>query len=246
MWVGRESLRINKIVKDDRLAQSGRELLVKNKKRAAALEIIGHGTEKSCRKTVILKAVEGYEAYGDMLLYYAVKNCCAYLRDNPGSDYASLCASLKGTDDREWTNLGGQLIPAGEVDRLRTDIGSGMLGTWDDIHGRYDRLWAAYPRAKQRHAFAVLCGILGAAGCPTRRQWFSALDKAVDIQEYIRDQVYHSRKKDDDNPFRQATYRTRMEMMATVGTAESNGFVKQVQKDTEAFKKTIEEIKKRG
>ncbi len=106
-------------------------------------------------------------------------------------------------------------------------------------------LWEAYPCAKQHHAFAVLCHLLGTT-TPTKKQWLDALDKAVKIQGHVRDQVYASRKKDDDNPFRQATYRNAAEMKATVGTADEDPFIKQVQKETEAFKKTVEEIKKRG
>ncbi|MBN1129461.1 MAG: DUF4954 family protein [Chitinispirillaceae bacterium] len=246
IWAARATPRNKNVKKEEELARIGRELLTKNKKRAQALEVPGEGIEKSKRKTVVISAAEGYNAYGDMLLYYAVKNCVEYMLQNDKNDFTALSTALKGKRELKWTNLGGQLVPAREADRLRADIGSGTLVTWDDIHERYDRLWEAYPRAKQRHAFAVLCGLLGADGCPTRRQWLSALDKAITIQEYIRDQVYRSRKKDDDNPFRRATFRTLAEMKATVGTAEDNGFVKQVIKDTGEFKKMVEEIKKRG
>ena len=66
--------------------------------------------------------------------------------------------------------------------------------------------------------------------------WNAALDEAVRIQEYVRDQVYVSRKKDYDNPFRQTTFRNAEEMKAVLGTAEDNSFVKQVQQETELFK----------
>ena len=72
------------------------------------------------------------------------------------------------------------------------------------------------------------------------------MDKAVTIQEFIRDEVYNSRKKDYENPFRQATFRNMEEMTAAIGTVEDNSFVKQVQGETEEFKKNIEGIKKRG
>jgi hypothetical protein len=65
------------------------------------------------------------------------------------------------------------------------------------------------------------------------------------VQEYVRDQVYISRKKDFDNPFRKATYRNMEEMTAAIGTIEDNGFVKQVRKETEDFRKAIDELKKK-
>ena len=66
-----------------------------------------------------------------------------------------------------------------------------------------------------------------------------------EIQEYIRDQVYISRKKDHDNPFRQATYRNLEEMTAAIGTIEDNSFVKQVRAETKIFEQRINTIKKR-
>jgi hypothetical protein len=168
------------------------------------------------------------------------------MQQNVKNDFTALSTALKGKRDREWTNLGGQLVPTQEVDRLRADIGTGALDTWDNIHRRYDRLWKTYPLAKQRHAYAVLCELLGTPDGPSKKQWLSVLDKAVKIQEHIRDQVYLSRKKDDDNPFRRATYRNPAEMKATVGTAKDNSFVHQVHKQTETFKEVVGVIRKRG
>jgi hypothetical protein len=68
----------------------------------------------------------------------------------------------------------------------------------------------------------------------------------VRIQEYVCEQVYCSRKKDYDDPFRQTTYRNAAEMAAVVGTAEDNSFVKQVARETEAFKTLVESVKSRG
>jgi hypothetical protein len=234
------------VKKEEDLARIGRELLTKDKKRVQALEVLGEGMEKSKRKTVIINAAEGYEAYGDMLFYYAVKNCVEYLQLNVKDNSTALGKTFKGKREREWTNLGGQLVPTHEVDRLRADIGSGTIDTWENVHERYNRLWKMYPKAKQQHAFAVLCDLLETPGGPAKTQWLSALDMAVKIQKYICNQVYVSRKKDDDNPFRRATYRNAAEMKATIGVAAENGFVKQVKKETEAFVKIIEEIRKRG
>jgi len=106
-------------------------------------------------------------------------------------------------------------------------------------------LWDSYTQAKQRHAFATLCEISG-NNIIAGEDWFAALDKAVEIQELVRDQVYITRKKDFDNPYRQATYRNTEEMNAAIGTIEDNSFIKQVRSETETFRKTVEEIKNRG
>jgi DNA polymerase III alpha subunit (gram-positive type) len=97
---------------------------------------------------------------------------------------------------------------------------------------------------KQKHAYATLCEILKIDDI-TKEHLVSALDKTIEIQEFIRNQVYISRKKDFDNPFCQATYRNMAEMTAAIGNIDDNSFVKQVQDETKDFKKLIEEIKKR-
>jgi len=227
------------------LAEIGRSLLSNPGNETDSLEVLGENMEKSDRKVVILKPADAYRAYGDMLLYYAVKNLLDYVTAAPAGSFSSLCPSLKGQRVREWVNLGGQLVAARDVDTLRKEIGDGALDSWDALHQRYASLWAAYPLEKQKHAFATLCELLG-TDIPSKQQWHEALDKAVDIQKYISDQVYESRKKDYDNYFRQITYRNNEEMIAAIGTIEDNSFVKQVRKETEAFKKLIADVKKRN
>jgi hypothetical protein len=194
---------------------------------------------------MILKPAAGYQAYGQMLHYYAIQNLMDYMESVQQADFASMSKVLSGKHIREWVNLGGQLMPAVEADKIRADIGSGKLNRWDQIHQRYNALWQQYPLTKQKHAFAVLCEICG-TDKPDKDRWFEMLDKAVEIQQYIRDQVYITRKKDFENPFRQATYRNMAEMTAAIGTIEDNGFVKQVRAETEAFRKKIDQIKERG
>lgn len=231
--------------KDDKeLAGIGRELLLGSEEQINALEILGENMEKSNRKIMILKAYKAYHAYCDMLHYYAVKNLLTYMNTNPTVSFKSMCDALKGNREHKWVNLGGQLIPEKDVDQIRSDIGSGKLSNWEEIHQRYDTLWERYTFEKQKHAFAALCEILGTDSL-TREQWVSALDKAVEIQEFISDQVYISRKKDFDNPFRKITYRNMAEMKASIGTIEDNSFVKQVRNETDDFKKLTAKIKSR-
>ncbi|MHC5074262.1 MAG: DUF4954 family protein, partial [Planctomycetota bacterium] len=247
IWTAKAKLRKNGDPIDEKseneLADMGRELL-SNKDNLEGLEVLGENMEKSRRKVFIIKPYEGYYAYRDMLYYYAVKNLTDYITTNDSS-FSDMCDVLADRCEREWTNLGGQLIPTTDVDRLRSDVGKGELANWDDIHGRYDGLWKDYPLEKQRHAYMILCTLLGTEK-PTGEQWISALDKAVAIQEFIRDEVHTSRKKDYDNRYRQATYRNMEEMTAAIGTIEDNSFVKQVGEETEAFRGIIEEVKKRS
>jgi hypothetical protein len=227
---------------DDELAALGRDAL-SEKAKLSGIEVLGENIEKSHRKVVIAKPYEGYRAYGDMLHYYAVRNLMAYMNAGGGS-FADMCKALGAGAQREWSNLGGQLVPVRDVDQLRSDIGSGRLTSWNDIHARYDALWQGYPLEKQRHSYMTLCRLLGVEAL-TKDLWISALDKTVTIQEYVATQVYVSRKKDYDNPFRKATFRNMEEMTAAIGTIDDNSFVKQVRKETEQFKTAAQDMKKK-
>ncbi|MEE9119155.1 MAG: DUF4954 family protein, partial [Calditrichia bacterium] len=164
IWTAKANLR--KQVKpvddknDNELAHYGRKLLSGTEKCVNALEVLGEKMEKSKRKVVILKVYEAYHAYGDMLLYYAVKNLLDYMKTNSKATFSSMCKALNCKREKEWVNLGGQLIPQKDVDKLRSDIGSGKLATWGKIHQRYNTLWDRYTFEKQKHAFATLGKLL--------------------------------------------------------------------------------------
>jgi len=230
---------------DDELAALGRQLLCDAAERTAGLEVLGENMENSRRKVVILKAREAYHAYRQMLHYYAVKNLLDYVHAHADATLASMCERLAGPRERDWVNLGGQLVPAADADRLRADIGSGAYRTWPEIHQAYDDFWAAYPLQKQRHAYGCLRELLGVASL-TAEVWNAALDEAVQIQQYIRDQVFLTREKDYKHPFRQTTFRDAEEMQAVLGSVEDDSFVKLVRKETQQFTRLVQAVKQRA
>jgi len=248
-WTGRAKLRAEgkpaDAADEGALAELGRELLTEPVEGVDGLEILGENVENSRRKVVILKVHQAYRAYLQMLHYYAVKGVLAHMQDNPSADLAATCKALGGQRQKQWVNLGGQLIPAEDVEQIKADINSGELDSWPAIHERYDQLWQRYPLDKQRHALATLAD-LSAAGKITPEVWSSALDEAIEIQQYICRQTYVTRQKDYDNPFRRITFANEAEMTAVMGTAEDNSFVKQVQQETQDFERLIEAVRKRG
>ncbi|MBL7139930.1 MAG: DUF4954 family protein [Planctomycetes bacterium] len=232
-------------VPDRDLAARGRDLLNGAPDALAGLDVRAEDVENSRRSVGVLKAREGYHAYGQMLLYYAVKNLLDWMEARPDANFAAMAAALDGPREQRWVNLGGQLIPGPQVDTLRDRIRRGDLDSWDAIHEAYNALWAEYPEKKQQHAFATLGDLLGAEAL-TDEAWQKALDDAVAVQEYISDQVYASRKKDFTNPFRRMVYETEAEMQAVLGTVEDNSFVHQTHKATEAFKARVAAVRERG
>lgn len=231
---------------DEELRVIGRELIENQPEVAKNLVVYGENMEHGKRKVRILKAYEAYKAYNDMLLYYAVKNLAKYLDAHADVSFESLCDELRKKEQREWINLGGQLVNGDEVENLRNDINNGVLNSWDEIHHRYDEIWERYEIEKLRHAFSSLRFLFaGKTHVITRALWNECLNRAIDVQQYICDQVYVSRKKDYDNPFRNATFRNEEEKLAVIGPLDEVSFVKQIRMETEDFKELIHRISNR-
>jgi hypothetical protein len=231
-----------KIKDEQELEESGRTLLNGEKEKISSLDVSGEKMENSRRKEVILKPFESYRAYGDMLHYYAVRNLIDYFDNNPAATLSSMQDDLKGKRRKEWVNLGGQIMQKKDLDQLRTDIIDGTLKSWKEIHKRYDRLFQKYTIDKQKHAFAVLCELIGTNRLTTE-EWVLALDRFIEIQEYVSNQVYSSRKKDYDNPYRRITFRNDEEMKAAIGVVEENSFIIQVREETEKLRGKVINLK---
>ncbi|NLE40162.1 MAG: DUF4954 family protein [Pirellulaceae bacterium] len=248
IWTAKARLRADGRCPDDlddeQLAQLGRELLTCSENRTAGLEVLGENMECSQRKVVILKTRQAHRAYREMLHYYAVKNLLDYLDSHHEANLVSMAQVLSGPRQRQWINVGGQLVSASDLEMLLGRIKSGELDSWDAIHEAYENIWNVYPRAKQKHAFATLLDLLAVKEL-TPALWQDALAESARIAEYIREQVYISRNKDYENPFRQATFANAEEMRAVIGTIDDNGFVKQTREDTKAFLDRIESAKAR-
>jgi hypothetical protein len=228
----------------DELSALGQKLLSGNEKDIKNLEVLGENMENSKRKAVIIKPYSSYHAYSDMLHYYAVKNLLAYFTSKPNASLTLMNNEFNGKRQQSWINLGGQIMMECDFDEIRKDIGSGKLISWAEIHSRYNQLWSKYQRDKQNHSYAILCELYNTDKI-TPVDWKNALNKAITLQNFVCEQVYNTRLKDYENIYRQATYRNSEEMDAALGSIEDNSFIIQIRKETEDFKKEIEEIKTR-
>ena len=226
------------------LRECGKNLLDNEPYTVEKLEVLGEKVEKGRRKVVIDKALKAYHAYGDMIIYYAVKTCLNYLESHPGVTMKAIVEHMRGKRLRKWINLGGQTMPEEYADQLRADIRDGVLNTWDDIHHRYDELWKDYQREKLRHAyFSLMFLYKDDTDVMTKEMWQENLDQALRIQQYICDQVYESRKKDYDNEIRSATFRNEAEKLAVVGRIDDVSFVKQTRQQTTEFLTLVQKYK---
>jgi len=244
LWTAKAYLRKNDMPETGKstghLTELGKKLLSGNEKEVDKLDVYGENMENTKRNTVIIKPYKAYHAYREMLIYYSVNNLISYLKENKNSSLSSMHNDLKGKRRHNWVNLGGQIMLEEDLERLRADIGSGKLATWTQIHKRYNKLWDKYNTDKRKHAYATLLEITG-TNYMNAATWKKILMEAERIQQYVCDQVYISRKKDYDNPYRQATFRNEEEMKAAIGTIDDNSFIVQVRKETEDYKKSLKQ-----
>ena len=172
----------------------GMELLRGWMKASTDGTVYADGMEKGKRRTVILKAKEGLKAYEDMLVFYAMKNL-----------ESGQCPEVSGQSEKDWVNIGGQLVARADMERLIADVESGALDSWKAVHERFNALWAAYPAQRRAHAYGVLCRLAGVEKLD-ERLWQDYSKRFADIRNYVEEQKVESRRKDDVNPYRNMTY----------------------------------------
>lgn len=199
--------------------------------------------ERSRRPVVVHNPAAACQAYREMLLTWAVTTLVPQVEEllqqgRSREDIPRRLNAMAGEAVGEWVNLGGQLVPEEEVRRLRRDITRGTLADWESIHGRYRELQDRYEALKRSHAAAVL-RFWGGQEEIDSSLWTRACGEAIGLQEMIAERVYLSRRKDDQNPFRRATYRCAEEMYAVVGAAEENPFVVQIREETKEMARRI-------
>ncbi|MCL2266040.1 MAG: DUF4954 family protein [Treponema sp.] len=206
--------------------------------------------ENSKREQIIMKPFDGIAAYRQMLRYYAVKTIAVYFDSRSDLDYSGLCKllgaetknSLQKERIKDWVNIGGQIVPAFRVDKLRKEIGEGKYKNWDEIHHVYDTWDESYQLDKCRHAWAVLAYLHDSDDPLSIEDFKNELNAFMEIRVWIEKQIYQSREKDYHNKFKKATFRNQAEMEQVLGKPEENPFIRIVQKETEGVRHLVEKV----
>jgi len=208
--------------------------------------------ENNKRGQMIIKPLEAIVAYRQMLHYYAVKTVVAFFDSQPQLDFNSLCDllgqhlySLDSNRIKDWVNVGGQIVPAFRVDKLRKEIGEGKYNTWEEIHSVYDLWDEKYALDKCRHAWAVLMLLNESSKAMDVPAFKKELEAVLEIRSWIERQIYESRAKDYQNPFKEATFRNQAEMEQVLGKPDDNSFIRIVQKEGVSFKEMVERVNAR-
>jgi hypothetical protein len=139
---------------------------------------------------------------------------------------------------KTWVNMGGQIVPAFRVDRLRSGIGLGKYPSWNEIHDEYRRWADLYEIDKLSHAWSLLA-LLDGGKAVDRAAFTEGLGGLRETKRWICAQVYASRAKDFLDPFRKITYRNQEEMDAVAGRVEDNFFVRLAQENLASFEVSL-------
>jgi NDP-sugar pyrophosphorylase family protein len=205
--------------------------------------------ERSKRGQKIIKPFEGMASYRLMLHYYSVKTIAAFFDSRSDLNFQSLRDLLGSPSPKErvteWVNMGGQIVPAFRVDKLRREIGEGKYKNWDDIHNVYSFWDEEYPFDKCRHAWAVLAYVKNTETPPSADMLKNEFAAVREIRRWIDKQIYESRDKDYRNPFKKATFRNQAEMENVLGKPADNSFIKIISKESAAFYEMIERVSAR-
>ena len=244
LWTGKAVLNsLGQSVSDDENAvrEVGKKYLIEKSDFVKELTIFGENMERSKNPVRIVKVVEAYNAYKQMLLFYSVKTMATYFTTH-SMDFADFAKQKTDNSIFEWANVGGQLIPANKLEILRKEIVQEKYSSWKEIHAQYAKLWTEYDFDNCLCALHVMRFLTDCEEL-TPATWNSFIDKSVEIRAYIEDQIYKTKLKDYTNGFRSITYRNENEMLEVLGTVESNSFVSSAKAGTEDFVQLLDGVR---
>ena len=225
--------------KDDYIAL-GNQVLSDEKIDTSRLEVLGEGIEGSKRKVILIKAREAYQAYWEMIRYYAVKTLIDFHQGQTQNSWNENMAKLTYSSRKPWVNIGGQLLREEDLEKLKTQIRERTLATWEEVHEEYDLIHQQFEVHNAHFAYSALLDLhqLHPSKLP-EGFWQEELEATIETQRKIRKQTENSRTKDFNNPFRKVTYESQAEMEAVIGTIEDNSFIQIIQKETQQFEQKV-------
>jgi hypothetical protein len=202
------------------------------------------GIEGTSRGVVVLRIQEGYDSYLEMIHYYGVRVVADHVIKNDISSLDELKQTFSGATRARWVNLGGQLVREGDYEDIIRRIEDGTISSWDSLHDEYRRLSERYPVQKAQHGFAALLSLHNIdVNTLDRDEWNCWLDRGLALQEQVLKRTRTSREKDYQNAFRTMMYGSEQEMNDVVGPIEKNSFIEELERQTAAFRQTLEAIR---
>lgn len=229
---------------DNDYIQKGRSLLNFESSLVDQLEIQVTGFENSKRKVLIVKVQQAYNIYKKMLEYYCHVQLVNFIIAKNITSVHELNNQLPQQVKRHnWLNIGGQLIPTGEVHNLLIEIKENKITSWDAVHEFYKVQSANYLHNKLCHALACLYEIREMSSKDINALFIkNMLYQTLETKEWITQKVFESKSKDYKNPFRSMVYDSKDEMDSVVGKLEDNSFIIEQSNDLESFRELVKKL----
>jgi hypothetical protein len=205
------------------------------------------GVENSKRKTEVVKVKESVDLFERLISYYGTIQLINHLNANKFSSFEEFKKSIPTKiSRRKWKNIGGQLIPASDVEGLKNKIKTGKINSWQEVHEFYGQSGKDYEKNKLVHAYTSLLEIENITSKQFTPAYFKQLlQRAVDTKTWASKAIYESRAKDYSNPFRKMIYENTDEMNTVMGKLEDNQFIQDQFKDLDDFKKMVKVLMKK-
>ena len=201
-------------------------------------DIYLENVECSKRKVVLLKPRESYNLFQKLIHHYAATQILDHLFDenNEGHDILEKLHQYQNAERKQFENIGGQIVPKEDLKTLLDEIKADKYKSWQEIHQQYHQWSANYKQEKLAHALASLAELTK----KPIRDWdlqfiFNLIEESITTQHWIYTEIYKSRKKDYENPFRSMVYENEQEMNVVVGSLEDNAFINSEKKELGKF-----------
>jgi hypothetical protein len=203
------------------------------------------------RKVRILHPVRGYLWYRKMLRFYGARELKGVVEkalDSRSGGKGRGAAIVKDIRKRSlkpyrsWENIGGQLIPVPELEELIRAVCEGRINSWERLHQAYDDAWNTYPEQKTAHALYCLLYSYDLDMEQLDPELFlRILQESIEVARELLQRSYASRRKDYENPYRKATFRSPEEMEAVWGKLEDISFLKSYTEEIQTYCRGVEE-----
>lgn len=202
--------------------------------------VLVKGFEHSKRKVELVKIGTAYPLFKRFIQYYGTIHMIDFLETH---SFEELKNEMTNSQRLEWENIGGQLIEKNAIDQLLREIKSGKIDDWEDIHKYYHELSRSYLETKRAHAFASLLEITDVRSESISVEIVQAwLKEAISHRTWMVDEIYASRAKDYENPFRNMVYNSEEERDLVVGKLSENSFILQQRDELNGFIKCAHKL----
>ncbi len=206
------------------------------------IEVEGGIFENSKRPAIILKALEAYDVFKDVVLFYATTLLVEWIEKENIKSAQQLYKTIPNSTKAEWLNIGGQMMLKKDVEILKGKIKSNKINSWDAVHQFYKKCSNKYETDKLLHALGCLQVLFGIKKID-HNTLSQMLNQSINTKKWMVKNIETSREKDYNNEFRKMVYDNENEMNSILGILDDNSFIKEQKKQLKLYISKVEQIK---